>query len=463
MSDQESGYRQSYKYRIYPTAEQQEIMNQNFGCCRFVYNYYLRQRINAYERTQETLRRPKIVPGTEDDEKPEYVRDQNNHVVYEDVANKNYDPAAKPMSMFDTSKDLTKLKKELVDEDGHAWLKDADAVALIYSLRNLDAAYQNFFRGIKRGQNIGFPRFKSKNDSHQAYKTKPKAVIELNKETGELVVAAFSLPKIGVVKTKVHRQPEGDIVAASVSRTPSGKWYLSVNVKGVEKSSLPSSFKEVGLTYGISTWVSGSDGSKFDLPEQLKRLEKRLAREQKKLSRMEVGSNNFRKQKLRVARANERLANVRADATHKLTKGLVDEYGMIASREMSTQDMMQHQGAATKDLPRKVQEYMNRQFANGNFFEINRQLAYKSEWAGRAFALVDGKTPTAQVCKDCGYVAEELIADLKPEWVCPECGAVHSRKYNGAVNVLEAGKDQLRKTEDSYVSKAKKAKESKGK
>lgn len=155
--DEEHGVRLSYKFRIYPTPSQCEAIKANIDASRFVYNHYLRARMDAYERTQQEVRRPK--PACDEqgnvqcdqDGKEIWERTEGGKVVFHTIPNPTYDPAAKVMSMFDTSKDLTRLKKELVDEDGKPWLKEADATALIYALRNLDTAYQNFFRGIKKG------------------------------------------------------------------------------------------------------------------------------------------------------------------------------------------------------------------------------------------------------------------------------------------------------------------------
>ena len=159
-NDEEHGVRLSYKFRIYPTPSQCEAIKANIDASRFVYNHYLRVRMDAYERTQQELRRSK--PACDEqgnvqcdhDGKEIWERTEGGKVVFHTVPNPTYDPAAKAMSMFDTSKDLTRLKKELVDEDGKPWLKEADATALIYALRNLDTAYQNFFRGIKKGQDV---------------------------------------------------------------------------------------------------------------------------------------------------------------------------------------------------------------------------------------------------------------------------------------------------------------------
>ena len=330
--DEEHGVRLSYKFRIYPTPSQCEAIKANIDASRFVYNHYLRARMDAYERTQQEVRRPK--PACDEqgnvqcdqDGKEIWERTEGGKVVFHTVPNPTYDPAAKAMSMFDTSKDLTRLKKELVDEDGKPWLKEADATALIYALRNLDTAYQNFFRGIKKGQDVGFPKFKSRKNPVQTYKSGNVKLAGCDFDDGKAEAAVAEIP----------------------SPIPAD-WDLS----------------------GIS-W-----------------------------------------------------------------NGIV--------------------------LPKigKVRARIHRKMLDGNFAEFNRQLAYKSAWANRTFVEVPGDTPTAQVCSRCGHEELVLARDLRPAWTCPECGAKHDRKANGAQNVLEAGKDILAKQEQSFVTKAKRSREKK--
>lgn len=446
-NEQEQGFRLSYKFRLYPTPEQAAYFNTNFGCCRYVYNHFLAERIAAYERTQETLRKPVM------DEEGRFITDDEGKTVYEDVPNEKYIPGVKPMTFYDTSKLLTHLKKTTVDEQGHKWLYDADATALVYSLRHLDNAYKNFFRRVKQGGNPGFPKFKSRNNSHQSFTV---ADCKIGK-------GYVSLAKVGKVKAKIHREVEGTIVAATISRNAANQYHISVNVKEAEIPPLPTKENEIGITLGLKKWVTTSDGEVFERPDT-KRLRKKLAREQRRLSRMvgakkgEIPSNNYKKQKRKVARLQNRIANIRSNATHNLTRGIVDSYGMIATRDMGVSELFKKDSKATKDLPRKVKRMMNQATADANFAEINRQLSYKSLWGGRTFVEVPKDTPTAQVCAACGCKNIVLAQDLTPEWTCPECGAVHDRKYNGAVNVLEAGRDLLAKTEDSFVMKAKKEK-----
>lgn len=263
--------RPSYKFRIYPTEEQAQVIERNFGSCRWVYNHYLAKRKAAWERTQTELRRPKLAPNADPaDERPEFARDENGRVIYEMVPNPDYDPSAKTMSYFDTSKDLIRLKEEVTDENGRAWLKDADSVSLLYSLRNLDDAYQNFFRGIKRGQQVGYPRFKYRKNKVQSYKTSHPKLVGTTPE-GEIVQADsipspvpdgspladvtwhyLRLPKIGDVRAKAHRVPEGSFVSVTVSRTASGKYYASLGVKGAEAPVLSKTTNLARDTFGAS-------------------------------------------------------------------------------------------------------------------------------------------------------------------------------------------------------------------
>lgn len=480
------GIQLSYRYRIYPTPEQEKALAFEFDACRYVYNHFLRVRTESWERTQKTLRRPKLAPGADPNAKhPEYVKDSNGKTVWEECVNESYDPEAKAMGRI-PSKELTMLKNSCLDEDGNLWLKQADSSALGYSTMNLDAAFDNFFRGIRQGQKIGHPRFKRRFDSAQSYKTQGGQLLGtypdgspaklILKGMGKTPVPSplpeghplrtvrwqyVYLPKVGKVRVKVHRIPEGTFVATAVARTASGKYYVAVNVKDAAPKPVPAGHGEVGITFGASHWVTTSDGEQIDLPERMARLQRRKAIAQRDLARKQKGSQNFKKQKRKEARVEEKIANIRKDATHKLTRELVDSYDVIASRNMGSSDMMQHKTEATKNLPKKVQRALNKKTADGNFFEFNRQLAYKSAWANRAFVEVPNDTPTAQVCSRCGHEELVLAKDLRSKWTCSECGAQHDRKANGAQNVLEAGLDILHDRERAYVTKAKKTRKKK--
>ena len=434
---EELGYRLSYRIELYPTPDQIKFIVLNFRATRFVYNYFLRLRKRSYNRTKEYLSIPVR------DENGKVVRNEKGEKVYEKVKNGKYDPEAKALTYAQTSKMLTALKKE----ESAAWLCNADAVALVYAIRYLDRAYKNFFdraRKKKQGrlpqsEKLGYPSFKDK-DSKKSFTTHISSdKIENNR---------INLPKVGWVSAYVYRQIKGVPVAITVSRDAQGRFWGSINVKEVIKTPQPKTDAEVGIAMGISKWVVTSDGIVYNLPEKIKRLEKQLARQQKNLARKQKGSWNYRKQRYRVAQIQARIANLRKTATHQLTSELVNNYDFIATREMKTTDMAKGEGKATRNLPKKVKRRINHENANSNYFEINRQLAYKSAWAGRGFIQLSSETPTAQTCSQCGHVNTFVAEDLKQEWTCEECGATHDRKFNGALNVLQEAR-KLRGEEES--------------
>lgn len=476
----EIGRRLSYKFRIYPNEEQKRILRQQISGATFVYNHFLHERIEAYERTQKELRRPVVVlddngePKLDNNGREVYARDDKNKVIYHNVINENYDPTAKPMSYYDTSGILKTFKLSVKDKDtGRLWLYDVDAQALTYALRNLDKAYQNFFKGIKSGRKVGYPKYKNRKNPMNSYTTgsihlcghdadgnalqETKGIpspLPADHPYANVTWTHIKLNKVGLVPCKVHRIPEGQFVSVTVSVNAADQWFWSVNVKeanDITPTPVVANSK-VGITFGAARWVNDTDGAIYDLPDSIARLEKRKKHIQRELARKVEGSANWKKQKQKLARIEVKIANCRANATHNLTHEYVNTYDTICSREMNSKEMAQHKSGATEKLPRKVKKQLNHMVANGNFFEFNRQLAYKAEWNKRAFMLVPHDSPTAQVCHDCGYKETLLINDLRPTWVCPQCGTKHDRKFNGADNVLDAGIDLLTEQELAYVT-----------
>ena len=242
----------TYKFRIYPNKEQEILIQKTFGSTRYVYNHYLADRIEQYKET------------------------------------------GKSPTRFIQDKQLTDLKKEL------SWLKEVDATALQSSLQILDIAYQNFFRGIKQGQNIGFPKFKSKKDNHKSYKS--KCVGSNIKVLGNQI----QLPKLGLVKCKTSKRIEGRILNATISQNPSGKYFVSVCCTDVEIQQYSPTGRVVGIDLGLKEFAITSDGQHIENPKYLRKSEKKLAKLQKQLSRKTKGSANRNKARIRVARQHER-------------------------------------------------------------------------------------------------------------------------------------------------------------
>ena len=307
---------------------------------------------------------------------------------------------------------------------------------------------------MKQGGKPGFPRFKSRKNPMRAYKTSGAVISRRDGDKWEKLDSFdgaegkwthIYLPKVGFVRAKIHRMPQGEQVSCAVRAEADGTFFAVINVKNAPMPEASSPVAgPVGLTYGVSHWVVDSDGEMRDLPDTSS-LERRLLREKRKLSRRkgarkgEAKSANYEKQRVKVARLEAKIRRKREYAVHGLTSELSRAREAVASREMSSKNMMERDSRATANIPRKARRAINKGIAEGSFAEVNRQLAYKCAWRGTPFALVPSTTATAQTCSECGHVEKAVADDLKPRWRCPECGTVHDRKGNGAQNVLKEG------------------------
>lgn len=361
----------AYKFRIYPNKQQEELIQKTFGCVRFVYNYFLADRKEAYETSKESR------------------------------------------TTVQQSKMLTALKQE------KDWLREPDKNALVYALRDLDAAYKNFFRNVKKGVNPGFPKFKSKKNDRKSYST-----------TGcenrtRIVGNKIHFPKLGDVKASIHRQiPDGHrIISATISQNASGKYFASLLTEyeftPPEANIAPE--KSLGLDYSSPHFYVDSENQTADMPHFYREAEKKLAREQRKLSKMVKGSNNWKKQKTRVARAYEKVRNQRTDWQHKRSTALADQYDMIAVEDINYQGMAQglHLAKATSD--------------NG-FGQFRVFLGYKLEERGKKLVTIDKWFPSSKTCRFCGAVNSELKIQDRT-WDCPSCGSHIDRDLNAAINI----------------------------
>lgn len=234
------------------------------------------------------------------------------------------------MNFYDCSKKLPELK------DALPWLRDADSTALQSSLRDLDTAHQNFFRGLKQKQFVGYPRFKSKKNRYQSYKSKRVG------ENIAIVGNKLKLPKLGLVECRFSREVEGRILSATVSRVPSGEYFVSLCCTDVENKPFPSTGSTVGVDVGIKTLAVTSDGVEYPNPKHLAESEKKLARLQRKLSRKTKGGRRWEKARLQVARLQEHIANQRNDALHKLSTGLIRENDVICIEKLSPKNMVRN-------------------------------------------------------------------------------------------------------------------------
>ena len=368
----------AYKFRIYPTEEQKIFFAKTFGCVRKVYNLMLNDRKKAYEEVKN-------------------------------------DPSKK--MAFPTP---AKYKKEF------PFLKEVDSLALANAQLHLDKAYKNFFRD----KSVGFPRFKSKKNPVQSYTTNNQ------KGTIALIDSKFiKLPKLkSLVRIKLHRQPKGMIKSATISRHSSGKYYISLLCKE-EISELPKTNSAIGIDLGITDFAILSDGQKIDNNKFTSKMEKKLKREQRKLSRRALlakkkgiplsEAKNYQKQKRKVARLHEKVMNQRTDFLNKLSTEIIKNHDIICIEDLNVKGMLRNHKLA-------------RSISDVSWSSFVAKLQYKADWYGREIIKVNQWFPSSQICSECGHKDGKKPLDIR-EWTCPICHTHHDRDINASINILIEG------------------------
>ncbi|RUS53740.1 transposase [Kurthia sp. 3B1D] len=369
---------QAYKFRIYPNKDQRVLIHQTHGHCRFVYNHFLA------------------------------------------LWNTSYEEEGKGLNRSIMSKMLTKLKKQ----EDTAWLRNVDSVALQASYENLIDAFQRFFQ-----KQNNYPRFKSKKNPVQSYTTK-------NTNNNIAIVGnQMKLPKLGLVKFAKSRDIEGRIMRATIKYNASGTFYVSVQCEVPDFKPLPQTNEAVGIDLGITDFAILSNGRRVDNQRFTKKMEQKLKREQRKLSRRyeqakKEGRNlracmNYQKQRRKVARLRERVAFQREDFLNKLSTALIRHYDVICLEDLNTKGMLKNHKLA-------------KAIADVSWSEFVTKLKYKAKWLDRKIVEIDRFFPSSQLCHACGHRDGKKPLAIRV-WTCSACGTTLDRDINASKNILIEG------------------------
>lgn len=361
----------AYKVRLYPTLEQEVLMNKTFGCVRLVWNTLLAKNIKGYE-----------------DNGKWWKQDYNTTLVKKDFE----------------------------------FMSEVSAASLQQKSRDLKETYSQWFKSVtgkRKGKSLGYPKFKKKGvkDSYRLPNQKFKVFQEKN---------LIQLEKIGrvVCRFPAILPEDAKLISVTISKVPSGKFYASIVVEQEIKTS-PLTGKKIGIDLGLKDLMTLSNGVVVKRSNYQRENQSKIKKAQQHLSRKTKGSNRYIKQKCKLARLSEKVANKRSWFINNITKALVKDYDFIAVETLSSQDMRSHKG-------------VNKVITEVSLYEVVRQLEYKSNWYGKTFVKVDKWSPSSQLCCECGYQNKEMKdLDIR-SWQC-YCGAVHQRDHNAAKNILKQG------------------------
>lgn len=355
----------AYKFRILPNVEQQTMLAKTFGCVRFIYNRMLSDKINYYNATKQKL--------------------NNTPAQY---------------------------------KDEFEWLKEVDSLALANAQMNLHTAYRNFFKNPK----TGFPKFKSKKSNRRSYTT------NCVNDNISIDNGYIKLPKVGTVKLKQHRNIPSNykLKSVTVSQTPSGKYFVSILFEYENQVQEQPLNKFLGLDFSMRELYKDSNGNEPCYPRYYRQTEKKLVKEQRKLSKMQKGSNNRNKQRIKVAVLHEKVANQRKDFLHKQSRRITNAYDCVCVEDLNMQGMAQ----SLK---------FGKSVSDNGWGMFVAYLEYKLKDVGKQLVKVDKFFASSQLCSECGYKNTETKNLSVRAWDCPNCGAHHDRDINAAINIRNEG------------------------
>lgn len=349
----------AFKYRIYPTKSQAELINKHIGSCRFVYNLALETKQTAYVGAKVNL------------------------------------------SRFDLNKQLPELKKECT------WLKEINSQSLQWAISNLDNAYTAFFKG-----NADFPKFKKKSGSN-SFGVCQSVEIDIDK-------SALFIPKFkDGIKIILHRPIKGVIKHATISRTPTGKYFASILCETGEENVKQKAIKPkttIGIDLGIKSFLVTSDGLEIDNPKFLKESLSKLKYIQRKYSK-----NKGKRTKYKLAKTHEKVANQRRDFLQKTSTELIKNHDSFAVENLNISGMIKNHNLAQS-------------VSDVGWYSFLSMLEYKAKWNGKNILKIGRFDPSSKTCSCCGSINNELTLKDRT-WTCKSCGTELNRDVNASINI----------------------------
>jgi putative transposase len=359
----ENEMHKAFKFRLLPTEEQEVLLVKHFGCTRFIYNHFLAEKQKHYLENKTTL---------------------------------NFNQCAG---------NLVAKKKE----DGFEWLKEVNSQVLISTLMNLETAYGNFFKKKSK-----FPRFKSKKNKN-SFQIPQHVTL---KEKNVVQVPKF---KEGLKFIK-HRELKGEIKSATISKNPTGKYYISILCVIEKPIKHKKTGKVIGIDLGLKDFIITSEGQRYCNPKFTKKYEIKLSKKQRILSRKEKGSKGRDKARIAVAKVHEKITNSRNDMQHKVSSKLVRDYDLIAIEDLNVKGMVKN-------------HKLSKAISDVAWSSFVIKLKYKAEWNDKEVIIIDRFYPSSKTCSCCDHVKKILSLDERT-WTCSECNTTHDRDVNASKNIL---------------------------